>query len=270
MINEREYMKLTDSELQSFTENGFIVLRNFAPKEQCEKILKIASHHLEERIEPIETEIGYDNKSKEYRSDEIDYRSSMDEQLAPVRRLRQVYNRDDAFKEWMEDKNIRPILEQILDDNVVLTLAHHNSIMTKMPHVSTQTRWHQDRRYWHYSDNNLVSIWLALGDEYSENGVLEFIPKSHKMNFQANQFDEKEYLREDIEPNISLIKTKVSTSLNAGDVVIFHSLLMHRANKNETSEPKIAFVYTVKGEKTVVEPNSRSSAYREIKLESIK
>lgn len=262
-------MKLSESELKSFTENGFIVLRNFAQKEQCEKILEIAKKHLVLRIEPIETEIGYDCKSKEYRSDEIDYSSTTDEILAPVRRLRQVYERDDAFKEWMEDTKIRPILEQILNDRVVLTLAHHNSIMTKMPRVSTETRWHQDRRYWHYSDNNLVSVWLALGEEYNENGVLEFIPKSHKMSFEASQFDDKEYLREDIEPNINLINTKVSTVLKQGDVVIFHSLLMHRANKNETYEPKIAFVYTVKGEKTKVEDGSRSAAYKEIKLGSI-
>lgn len=262
-------MKLSESELKSFNDNGFIILRNFASKEQCDRILNIAKKHLVGRMEPIETEIGYDCKSKEYRSDEIDYNSTTDEVLAPVRRLRQVYERDEVFKEWMENEKIRPILEQILNDRVVLTLAHHNSIMTKMPLVSTQTRWHQDRRYWHYSDNNLVSVWLALGEEYGENGVLEFIPKSHTMSFEASQFDEKEYLREDIEQNKNLINSKVSTVLNQGDVVIFHSLLMHRANKNETNEPKIAFVYTVKGEKTKVEEKSRSAAYKEIKLGSI-
>jgi phytanoyl-CoA hydroxylase len=262
-------MKLSESELKSFQDNGFIVLRNFVQKEQCEIILGIAKKHLIERTQPIETEEGYDKKSKEYRSDEINYHSSNEEELAPVRRLRQVYERDDVFREWMEDEKIRPILEQILNDKVVLTLAHHNSIMTKMPRVSTQTRWHQDRRYWHYSDNNLVSVWLALGEEYNENGVLEFIPKSHKMSFDASQFDDKEYLREDTAQNINLINTKVSTVLKQGDVVIFHSLLMHRANKNETSEPKIAFVYTVKGERTKVEDGSRSAAYKEIKLGSI-
>ncbi len=132
------------------------------------------------------------------------------EEDTPVRRLRQVYDRDIVFKEWMEDKNIRPALEQILDDKVTITLAHHNSIMTKMPYVSTQTRWHQDRRYWRYTDNNLVSIWLALGEEYQENGVLEFIPGSHKIRFDKSQFDEKEYFKEDCEPNVELIKNKVS------------------------------------------------------------
>jgi phytanoyl-CoA hydroxylase len=49
-------------------------------------------------------------------------------------------------------------------------------------------------------------------------------------------------------------------------VIIFHSLLLHRANKNETDAPKIAFVYTVKGAKTEATEGSRSSEYPEIAL----
>ena len=180
-----------------------------------------------------------------------------------------MYSRDILFKEWMKEVKIRPILQQILNDQVVITTAHHNSIMTKLPHQSTETRWHQDRRYWRYSDNNLVSIWLALDDENSQNGVLEFIPGSHRMTFEAEQFDEKEYLKEAFEKNIPLIEKKVSTTLEKGDVVIFHSLLLHRANKNNTDNPKISFVYTVKGASTKVIDGSRSAEYPEVILERI-
>ncbi|MGC9350910.1 MAG: phytanoyl-CoA dioxygenase family protein, partial [Sulfurovum sp.] len=212
-------MKLTEAQLAQFQEDGFIILRDFADPVQCEAILDVAKVHLKYRIEPIETEIGYDVKSKEYRTDVADYTSRALGEEGTVRRLRQVYDRDILFKEWMEDEKIRPVLQQILDDQVVITKAHHNSIMTKMPHRSTQTRWHQDRRYWRYSDSNLVSIWLALDSEYNENGVLEFIPGSHRMHFEADQFDEKEYFREDSEKNIPLIEKKVCTTLKRGDVI---------------------------------------------------
>ena len=56
-----------------------------------------------------------------------------------VRRLRQVYDREEVFRTWMTYDKIRPILKQILNDTPVLTLAHHNSIMTKLPHESTRT-----------------------------------------------------------------------------------------------------------------------------------
>ena len=260
-------MTLSSEQLQQFKEDGFLILRDFADKEKCAAILDVAKVHLQYKIAPIETEIGYDGKSKEYRTDVTDY--SAKEAGTTVRRLRQVYSRDIIFKEWMEDEKIRPILQQILNDQVVIITSHHNSIMTKMPHTSTETKWHQDRRYWRYSDDNLVSIWLALDDENSENGVLEFIPGSHRMTFEADRFDEKEYFREESSKNMLLIEKKVSTTLKKGDVVLFHSLLLHRANKNDTDKVKISFVYTVKGASTKVIEGTRSAEYPEVILERI-
>jgi phytanoyl-CoA hydroxylase len=139
--------------------------------------------------------------------------------------------------------------------------------MTKMPHTSTHTEWHQDRRYWSYKGDNLVSVWLALGEENSQNGVLEFIPKSHTFKFSEEQFEEKEYFSTTHPLNVSLIETKESYPLNRGDVVIFHSKLLHRANANHTQRVKVSFVYTVKGKSVNVIKNSRSSQYSEIFLD---
>ncbi len=262
-------MRLSEEQLQQFDQNGFILLKNFLDEESCDAILAVAKVHLENKTEPIETETGYDERSKEYRRDVTDYTSMRKDENVVVRRLRQVYSRDMLFKAWMENEKIRPVLQQILRDQVVITTGHHNSIMTKMPHVSTATAWHQDRRYWQYTDDNLVSIWLALDDEYSQNGVLEFIPGSHKISFSPEHFDEKEYFREDHKENAELISKKTSHVLKKGDVVIFHSLLLHRANKNSTDEAKISFVYTVKGKHTKAIKGSRSSEYPEIVLEKI-
>lgn len=259
-------MQLSATQLAQFNKDGFIVLRNFVDAQRCDAILEVAHEHLEKQIEPIETEVGYDDRSKDYRTNVTDYSSMTGEEHIIVRRLRQVYDRDPLFKAWMEEVKIRPVLQQILDDQVVLTTAHHNSIMTKMPYYSRPTAWHQDRRYWRYSDDNLVSVWLALDSETSQNGVLEFIPGSHMMSFTSEQFDEKEYFSEEVEANKKIIATKVSTDLQKGDVVLFHSLLLHRANKNSTDRPKISFVYTLKGAKTEVIEGSRSAEFLEIPL----
>ena len=87
-------MKLTDEQLQQFHNDGFIILRDFADPKQCEAILDVAKAHLKHRIEPLETEVGYDHKSKEYRTDVVDYTSLSIENPLTVRRLRQVYTRD--------------------------------------------------------------------------------------------------------------------------------------------------------------------------------
>ena len=263
-------MLLTSEQLAQFHKDGFIVLRHFAKEAMCDTILSVAKRHLEEKIEPIETELGYDSRDKAYRTSVTDYDSHASKPQETVRRLRQVYQRDKHFKAWMENEALRPVLQQILEDNVVITTAHHNSIMTKMPYFSTQTKWHQDRRYWRYSDDNLVSVWLALDEEYSDNGVLEFIPGSHTMCLSEEQLDEKAYFSQSHPANKALMAQKVSTSLHKGDVVIFHSMLLHRANKNSTAKPKISFVYTVKGQRTQAVEGTRSSQFPEIELEWIK
>jgi len=252
-------MKLTKDELNFFNKNGYLILRNFATKRETKAILDITSVHIKYKIEPIETEIGYHSHSKKYRTNIIDYNSNKKDKQKTIRRLRQVYNRDVIFKKWMESKKIRPILKQIFNDTPVLTLAHHNSIMTKMPYSSTETNWHQDIRYWNFKNDSLLSVWLALDKENSKNGVLEFIPQSHQMKFKKKQFDKKEYFKADYRLNKNIIETKVSSNLNRGDIVLF-------ANQNNTKKPKISFVYTVRALSNPPLKNTRSSGYPEVIL----
>ena len=244
-------MKLSSTQLSLFQKDGFLVLRNFATHSKCDIIKDIALAHLKHKVAPIETESEYIGE---------------DSATLTVRRLRQVYDRDIVFKEWMREESMRDILAQILDDTPVLTLAHHNSIMTKMPHTSTQTSWHQDIRYWSFESDNLVSVWLALDEEYESNGVLEFISGSHTMEFSSEQFEDKAYFSSTYPQNQELIKNKTEVELHKGDVVLFHSKLLHRANKNSTNRVKISFVYTVKGLKNSAIEGSRSASFREISL----
>ena len=246
-------MELNQEQLEQFRKDGFLLIRGFLDQKSCSVIRDIAKVHLKYAIEPIETEYEYIGIEKDI------YKKS-------VRRLRQVYDRDIVFKEWMENREIRPILEQVLDEEPILVTAHHNSIMTKLAHTSTQTCWHRDSRYWNYSGDNLVSVWLALGVENSQNGVLEFIPGSHKMELKESSFDEKSFFRADIEENQALIRQRVSFDLEAGDIVLFHSELLHRANANESDEDKISFVYTVKGKSVEAIEGTRSSKFKEITL----
>ncbi len=245
-------MQLTPQQIADFEQNGFLLLKSFAPQQLCQDILNIAKKEIEEVILPIETEEEY-----------LDIDSSKEK---TIRRLRQVYNRDEKFAKWMENQEIRPILKQLLKETPILTLAHHNSIMTKMPHTSSKTCWHQDIRYWNFEKDNLLSVWLALDDEFLENGLLEFIPKSHKIDIKPHQFDKKTCFRDDLEENKKLISTKVHSNLSRGDVVLFHAKVLHAASKNHTNKPKISFVYTVRGESNLPIKDTRSTQHPEIKL----
>ncbi len=243
-------MKLTSQQIEAFHTDGFLRLEQFTDPKHCDDILERAAHHLFEQIEPIESE-------EEYLQKESDARTT--------RRLRQVYDRDPLFARWMTDPAIRPALEQLLGEAPVLLLAHHNSIMTKLPHVSSVTTWHQDIRYWHFENDNLLSVWLSLGDEYLDNGLLEFIPGTHRMQFTPEQFDENAAFREDLPQNRAIIDKRVHFDLKKGDVVLFHAKTLHYANRNNSDTPKLSFVYSVRGVSNHPIPGTRSD-FREIAL----
>jgi len=238
-------MRLTPQQIEQFDHDGFLLLKGFAAPETCDEILELAAKHLYEMVEPIESEEEYLQQKRGTKT---------------TRRLRQVYGRDPLFARWMSNPDIRPILEQLLGEPPVLLLAHHNSIMTKLPHVSSITGWHQDIRYWHFENDNLLSVWLSLGDEYLENGLLEFIPGTHKMHFRAEQFDAQSGFREDLPENQAIIAKRVHFDLKKGDVVLFHAKTLHYANKNNSEQPKISFVYSLRGISNKPLPNTRSDA----------
>ncbi len=243
-------MRLTSEQIKEFQTNGFLLLPQFADHTLCDAILAKAKEHLQMKIKPIESEEEYQQTSNED---------------STVRRLRQVYDRDPVFSTWMTNQDIRPILEQLLGEEPVLLLAHHNSIMTKLPQKSSVTSWHQDIRYWHYENDNLLSVWLSLGDEYLENGLLEFIPGSHKMVFSPAQFDERLSFRDDLSQNQEIISKRVHHDLHKGDIILFHAKTLHHAHQNLTDTPKISFVYSLRGISNKPIANTRSD-YKEVLL----
>jgi phytanoyl-CoA hydroxylase len=239
--------------VEEFGRRGVLLLRRAADPRLCDAIREVGEVHLRHRVEPIETEAEYSGV------DRREYRRT-------VRRLRQVHRRDILFRRWMEEPAIRPLLAALLGEMPVLVTAHHNSLMSKMPGSSTETRWHRDRRYWHFRDDRLLSVWLALGEENEANGVLEFIPGSHRQDFPPGAFDEREYFREDVAANRLWIDRMERWDLRKGDVVLFHCELLHRAGPNRTEQPKLSLVYTVRAVGNVPLPGTRSSLYPEIPL----
>jgi phytanoyl-CoA hydroxylase len=97
-----------------------------------------------------------------------------------------------------------------------------------------------------------------LDDEFIENGLLEFIPGSHKLTLEKDQFDEKSNFLDDHPKNIEIIKNRVHTNLKRGDIVLFHCKTLHHAGKNKTDKPKISFVYTTRAASNKPLKNTRS------------
>ena len=141
---------------------------------------------------------------------------------------------------------------------------HHNCMMTKHPGYSSATLWHQDIRYWLFDQPDLVSVWLALGDETQDNGGMKLIPGSHSQHIDRGRFDGALFLRQDLPENQALIETAVSAELSRGDVLFFHSRTLHAAGRNNTDQVKASVVFTYHDVNNQPLAGTRSAAYPDI------
>jgi phytanoyl-CoA hydroxylase len=245
-------------EIRRFRADGFIIARGLADAAVCARLMGVSRDHLARELGPAEYEaqLHYPGAPK-----------SMD---APgghtVRRLLQACARDHVFRDWATGPRVAQRLRQLLGPNVQLAQAHHNCIMTKQPRYSSLTGWHQDIRYWSFQRPELVSVWLALGREYPDNGCLSLIPGSHLLELSPDQTDSAVFLRTDLPENRALIDRQVTPLLEPGDVLFFHCRTLHAASANRTPETKFSLVFTYHAADNRPLPGTRSASLPSVPL----
>ena len=138
--------------------------------------------------------------------------------------------------------------------------------MTKNPGYSSETHWHQDIRYWSYQQSELVSVWTALGREHTGNGCLRVLPGTHRLVFAPEQYDGDLFLRPDHPANRKLIATQQTVELDIGDVLFFHSRLLHAAGDNRSNETKFSLVATYHATTNRPRTGTRSASLPDIPL----
>ncbi|MFC4161561.1 phytanoyl-CoA dioxygenase family protein [Chitinimonas lacunae] len=247
-------------QVAEFRSRGFLIVRGLADPALRADILTVARRHLEQHIAPIEYEADTNYPGAP--------RSRDAEGGRTARRLLQVFERDEAFQRWALHRAVTERVRQLLDGGpIALTQAHHNSLMSKQPAFSSETRWHRDIRYWAFETPDLVSVWLALGREYPENGSLGFLPGSNQLDLPAECFDERAFLRTDLPQNRALIEQAHFTSLEPGDVVFFHAMTFHAAGWNRTDQTKHSLVYSYHRQDNLPLAGTRSASLPSVRID---
>lgn len=245
-------------EVESFRREGYAIVRGLADDDTRQRMLSVTRENLARYREPIEYEADVQYPGSPTSRDAQGGRTA--------RRLLQAHARDPVFTEWVVRPELAGRLQQLLGEDVVMPLAHHNCIMTKQPQFSSDTGWHQDVRYWSFSRPELISVWLALGVETRDNGCLRLIPGTHTLTFERDRLDEAMFLRPDDPRNQPLLERQVLAELQPGDALFFHARTFHAATRNHTGEPKFSVVFTFRPYDNRPIPGTRSASLPEMLL----
>ncbi|GAB4197203.1 MAG: phytanoyl-CoA dioxygenase family protein [Wenzhouxiangellaceae bacterium] len=251
---------LSAEQIAFFHRQGYLILRQAASAERVAHLRSIAEQHLQDGTPPVEYEA------------DVHYPGSPSTREAEggltIRRLLQAWHRDPALQEWATHPALTQCISALLaKPSISLVLNHHNCVMTKHPRYSSATLWHQDIRYWSFQRADLVTAWLALGEETARNGCMRLIPGSHREDWDGQRFDEHMFFRPDREDNRSLMHQALRAELQPGDVLLFHSRLLHAAGRNHTDQRKLAVVFTYRASDNLPLPNTRSAQDADIPLD---
>jgi phytanoyl-CoA hydroxylase len=251
--------QIIEAQIAELNQRGYVVVPGFVPGGELAKLNAAAKSQLAARAQPLELEADLHYPGAPRSRDAAGGQT--------VRRLLDAYARDPAFSARAAAPAVRRWMEAYFGERALMSRAHHNCLMTKHPRYGSMTGWHRDVRYWSFAQENLVSVWVALGAESAENGALWLVPGSHSMAFEADRFDEARFFRADRADNIEIIRGAVSPPLAPGDALFFHCNTLHSADQNLSERVKFSLVYTYHGRSNAPTAGTRSASKPEVALE---
>ncbi|CAG7621972.1 phytanoyl-CoA dioxygenase family protein [Paenibacillus allorhizosphaerae] len=127
---------------------------------------------------------------------------------------------------------VRGALAQLMGDEAV---GIQSMYFYKEPGSPGQAA-HQDYYYIRNEPDTMIAAWIAMERVDEENGCLWVIPGSHKLGLlphgAVKNVQEHEPWTKETE-NIDLSK-ELPVRLNKGDILFFHSLLIHSSTRNRS------------------------------------
>jgi ectoine hydroxylase-related dioxygenase (phytanoyl-CoA dioxygenase family) len=251
-MNRLPAREITELEIRSFEEDGFVRLRGMFDSDWVERMRGA-----------IERVYGQGQQFMKMNPDGT-----------PGRFYFNLYM-------WMFNQDFRALAFESPAAELAATLLRSRKInlisdviFHKDPHSPHATPWHQDQPYWFVDGWQVCGMWIALDYVTSESGAVEYIKGSHKWRkwYDPSNFDvtgkikrfggeESETLRRAIEdkesdgfelmPDIEGNRDKyqiISFETEPGDCIVNHLLTVHSARGNNTDRNRRAVAFRFAGD----------------------
>lgn len=199
---------------ENITRSGLSIIKNVFRADDCQ----LAKQKIDQIYKKQIDECGNENHLKLIDEKDI------------VRAL-VVY--DDFFLQFLNNKKISDVLNIAFGDKYILNLQNCPINRSQDKHFGSA--WHRDLSYQHFIPSRpiAISVLVCLDKFTKENGGTRIIPFSHKFE----KFPSKNHIADN--------EKKIEA--DTGDVLIFDSLMFHRAGENNTNEDRklIVQVFTL-------------------------
>ncbi|HEV7620858.1 MAG TPA: phytanoyl-CoA dioxygenase family protein [Flavisolibacter sp.] len=235
--------QLTSEQIQSYNNNGYIIVSKFLSDKEVSKLYRIA--------------IEDDAMSK--------HSFDLNDKTGKKTKLALWYTPgNDAYGLLTKSRRMVNSVNQLID-GAARVCHFHSKLMQKEPKVGGAWEWHQDYGYWYKNEflfpDQMISVMIAITDASKENGCLQVIKGSHKMGrvehgFAGEQVGASQHYVDLALKTLELIYVE----LKAGDALYFHPNILHRsaANLSDNSRWSLISVYNRSSNIPYNEPSQSS------------
>jgi ectoine hydroxylase-related dioxygenase (phytanoyl-CoA dioxygenase family) len=216
---------ITTAQVIGYKQNGYLILKQFFNEEEAKKLYKVAI----EDTAVSKNAINVNDSSGKQSKLSLWYKPG-----------------NDIYGLLTRSESLVAAVDKLLDGDA--PVCHfHSKLMQKEPKVGGAWEWHQDYGYWYKNEfllpEQMMSVMVAITDANKQNGCLQVIKGSHKMGRVEHGFSGEQVGASQRFVDLSLKSMElVYVELEAGDVLFFHSNLLHRSEANLSDKPRWSMI----------------------------
>ncbi len=211
-----------------FDTDGFLAINSFLDAEEVKELKLEMDRFLNETVPHLPREIAY-------------YEDKDD--VSTLKQVQKLEEHGEYFKRLANSTKFARLAEDMLGGPATLQNIQY---FNKPPRIGRATPAHQDGYYFMITPQEAVTMWLSLGQTDADNGAISYIPGSHNKGIRPHGPTGKLGFSRGItdwsnQDELACIQMEA----NEGDLLVHHSLTIHRANCNKSDRDRksIGFLF---------------------------
>jgi phytanoyl-CoA hydroxylase len=218
-----------------YEENGFVPIHRFFAPEVVDRVRQALERYLRDVVPVLPTED---------RVLETDGRT--------VRNCWRMHLHDSFFAELAGRADITSLVAELLHGEPVLMAVES---FNKPARVGSAVPYHQDNAYFCQTPPDVLTVWVALDVANEANGAVRYVPGSHRRGLLPHKASlvagNSIGLAEHPDPADT---EEYCATLEPGDIVIHHSLTIHRSTPNTSNASRRGLLLVYRGSHTRTDP----------------
>lgn len=267
---------LTDTQIQAFRSDGFLVVPNFVSDERClqlrERAMMLAEKHVPSPEEatvftadgkPQHTSDDYFLTSGEqircfFEKDAFDERGNLraEPHLALNKLGHAMHDLDPVFDSFSRTPDLANVAADLgMRDPLLLQSMY----IFKQPHIGGEVTCHTDHTYLWTEPQSVVGFWFAIDDATNENGCMWAVPGGHKLPVRSrSRLNESRTatVMDVLDPEPYPLDNLQCLEAKRGTLVLLDGAVPHLSAANTSDRPRHAYtIHAIDGAANYLDDN---------------